>query len=89
MPSKDEVYLRIDEKISTTAQQILMTKDTGDYTVGRIQFVVDCQPLSSIVCAETLVLNKDYIPIVKRIFSNLDNIIQNGGRFQNQVVPVE
>ena len=36
LPSKDKVWIRIEEKKTTDAQQFLMLEDTADYTGGRV-----------------------------------------------------
>ena len=89
LPSKDKVFVRLDEKVYTIAQQLLLTKDTGNYVVGRTQFVVDCQPLSNIICGKTPIINNEFAPMCERIFNNLHSIIRLGGTFQNKSYPIE
>ena len=66
-----------------------MTKDAVNYLAGRTQFVVDCQPLSNIVCGKTPIINKEFARICERTFNNLLSIIRTGGTFQNKSFPVE
>ena len=89
LPSKDKVRMRVEEKIHTIAQQILLTSDTGPSVPGRIQFIVDCQPLSNIICGKTPITNVEYSPICERIFNNIHSIIGMGGTFHNRSYPIE
>ena len=89
LPSKERVRLKVEVKIHTIAQQLLLTTDTTDYVCGRTQFIVDCLPLSNIVCGRTPITNPEYQPICERIFNNILGICGTGGSFHNRLSPVE
>ena len=86
LPSKDKVRMRIEEKVHTIAQQILLTSDTGPSVPGRSQFIVDCQPLSNIICGKAPITNPEYTPICERIFNNIHSIIGKGGHISEQIL---
>ena len=89
MPSKDRVWIRLEEKHTTEAQQILMREEVGDYVGGRISFIVDCQTLSDIVCGTLPINSNIYEPIFERITNNIFQILRNGQSFAKPSRPVE
>ena len=88
LSSNDKVYMRIEEKISTTAQQLLMVSDLEEYTANRVQFIVDCQPLANIVNGVTPITSENYGPICKRINNNLVAFVDDGASSHNLACPV-
>jgi len=86
LPSKDKVWIRIEEKKTTDAQQFLMLEDTA--TGGRVSFIVDCQTLSDITCGQLPINSKTYEPICERITNNLFQIMRNGQTFAKPSRPV-
>ena len=88
LTSNDKIYMRIEEKISNTAQQLLMVSDLEEHIANRVQFIVDCQPPAHIVNGVAPITSDNYGPICKRINNNLVALVDDGASFQNLACPV-